>query len=138
MSANNANPRTPLSGHLPVSNNTGSSIAAGCAVKLDPSYLVTSSRAPGVMLPSATTDVVYGVTTSAIADGGTGSVQVDGIVAMVSAGAITGGSGVIGPAAASGRVQTRAAATDSVVGVPLETASGAAETILVRLMLSAP
>lgn len=137
MSVNNANPRTPLSGHLPVWNSTGSTISANRVVKYDASNLVSSSKSPGVALPGATTDVVAGATVADIADGKPGSLQVDGIIALVSAAAINAGD-VLSPAATLGRVQTRAASTDSVVGIALETASGAAETILVRLMLSAP
>lgn len=137
MSVNYANPRTPLSGHLPVWNGTGSTISANRVVKYSASSLVSSSQSPGVALPGATTDVVAGVVVADIADGKPGSIQCDGVIHLTSAAAITAGD-VLSPAATLGRVQTRAAATDSVVGIALETASGAAETILVRLMLSAP
>jgi len=137
MSVNSLNPRTPLSGHLPVWNATGATLTAGRVVKYDASHLVSSTQSPGVAVPSATTDVVCGVPVADIADGKPGSIQCDGVIALTSAAAITAGD-VVGPAATLGKIQTRAAATDSVVGIALETAAGANETILVRLMLSAP
>ena len=89
-----------------------------------------------VDLPSATTDFPFGVTlNSAPAVGDAVNVQLDGIVQIVTAGAVTKGAQV-SIASTTGRIDDATTSAGTLyVGVAMEASGGAGEIIPVRLAI---
>lgn len=135
MAANDfVNGRMPLSagGDLPYKNTSGSAITAGQLLKLDTGNLMSGTQGIWGLTPTtAVADFPFGVAVDNVPVGGTGRVQVVGVVLCIAAGAISAGA-IVGPSTTAGNVTTYTAANPQ-FGQALSAAANAGDQIFVLI-----
>lgn len=105
-------------------NNTGSEIGAGLVVALD-------STKEQMILPASQTDICYGVTMEAIADGAHGNVQILG-TALVQASAALATPGIELEPETDGQVSSHGG-SNTKIGILKSTAGAAGDLVEVEL-----
>lgn len=125
--------RIPQPSDLSCKNASGSDIAAGNVVTLDPANPVSATQSEPGIKQGTTDDFAFGIAIEAIANGKSGRVARGSIAQAVASAAITAGAVV--QADASGKVKTQGAGKAQ-VGQALTAAAADGDKILVALAVA--